>query len=245
MTLNIIILAGGKGTRIKEVLKKTPKIMAIISGKPFLEWLLIWIDSWQINEEKNIFLSTCIGHEIINDYCINKKIPVRCIPEKKPLGTFGALANVAYQNFSENYLVLNGDTIFKVDFQEIYKKSFIKIKNKPHLILKESAFNTRYGGYKKTNKGWIFSSEASEFISLGSFLISYEDIKKRWEFSTSMPFNDHSINNNDREMMIDTDCFNKIPIAAEILPFETPFIDIGIPSSLIEAQSLIPEILQP
>ena len=37
MTLNIIILAGGKGTRIKSVLKDTPKIMANISDKPFLD----------------------------------------------------------------------------------------------------------------------------------------------------------------------------------------------------------------
>ena len=38
MTLDVVILAGGKGTRIKEVLNDTPKIMAPIEGKPFLDW---------------------------------------------------------------------------------------------------------------------------------------------------------------------------------------------------------------
>tara|TARA_Y100001970_G_C13817224_1_gene643009 strand:+ start:572 stop:697 length:126 start_codon:yes stop_codon:yes gene_type:complete len=38
MNLNIVILAGGKGTRVREVLKDTPKIMAQIEGKPFLEY---------------------------------------------------------------------------------------------------------------------------------------------------------------------------------------------------------------
>ena len=58
MTLNIIILAGGKGTRIRNVLNKTPKIMAPVAGKPFLDWLLIWIDSWNIDiPKKNISIN--------------------------------------------------------------------------------------------------------------------------------------------------------------------------------------------
>ena len=55
MTLNIIILAGGKGTRIKPVLKTIPKILAPIAGKPFLYWLLLWIDSWKLKISKKIF----------------------------------------------------------------------------------------------------------------------------------------------------------------------------------------------
>ena len=105
MALNIIILAGGKGKRIKSVLKDTPKVMANIAGKPFLDWLLLWIDSWLLKIQKNIILSTCIGHEKILNYCFTNNINVQCISEEKPLGTFGALANVASTNFSEAYLV--------------------------------------------------------------------------------------------------------------------------------------------
>ena len=54
MKLTIIILAGGKGTRIKPILKTTPKILAPIAGKTFLDWLLIWIESWQFNISKEI-----------------------------------------------------------------------------------------------------------------------------------------------------------------------------------------------
>ena len=100
MVLNIVILAGGKGTRIKSVLKDTPKIMANIAGKPFLEWLLVWIDSWKLEIPKKILLSTCVGHNKIKDYCNERNLEVDCIPEKKPLGTFGALANVASTNIS-------------------------------------------------------------------------------------------------------------------------------------------------
>ena len=44
--------------------------------------------------------------------------------------------------------------------------------------------------------------------------------------------------------MIDKDCFGEDPIMAEILSLDTPFIDIGIPSSLQEAQNFIPEIIK-
>ena len=45
-------------------------------------------------------------------------------------------------------------------------------------------------------------------------------------------------------LMIDKDCFGEEPIMAEILDLNTPFIDIGIPSSLHEAQDFIPEIIK-
>ena len=44
--------------------------------------------------------------------------------------------------------------------------------------------------------------------------------------------------------MIDSDLFNKYPISAEILESNNPFIDIGIPSSLKQAQVYIPKIVK-
>ena len=43
--------------------------------------------------------------------------------------------------------------------------------------------------------------------------------------------------------MIDKNLFGIDPISAQVLPHETPFIDIGIPSSYKEAQHFIPKIL--
>ena len=164
MALKIIILAGGKGTRIKKVLKNTPKIMAPILGKPFLDWLILWIRSWQLNDKIDINISTCIGHEIIEDYCKSKNISIKCIAEKRPLGTFGALANVASNCYSENYLVLNGDTLFDANIKKIYENYKIKINKKPLMILKKNNDNSRYGGYKRDNNGWIFQGKKQFYI---------------------------------------------------------------------------------
>ena len=159
MTLDVVILAGGKGTRIRKVLHDTPKIMAPIEGKPFLDWLLAWIDSWNLNTSKNITLSTCVGHELIQEYCRKKFLNVKCLQEQKPLGTLGALANVASTIKAKNYLVMNGDTIFKADFQKFYKRFCLRKDSKPLIILKKALKNDRYGGYEKINKYWRFSNQ--------------------------------------------------------------------------------------
>ena len=244
MTLGIIILAGGRGTRIRSILKETPKIMAPVSGKPFLEWLLLWIDSWQIKTPKKVLLSTCIGHKFIKDYCEKENIDVDCISEKKPLGTFGAIANVASSTLYENYLIINGDTIFKANIENIYNRFLNHSKRKPLILLKRNNDNIRFGGYKNVKNGWLFSEGPTSFISLGSFFISNDELKKRWSKITSIPFDNFQINNIKKEIMIDKDCFGEEPIMAEILDLDTPFIDIGIPKSLHEAQNFIPQIIK-
>ena len=60
MSLKIIILAGGKGTRISSVIGNTPKILASVAGKPFLEWFLIWIKNWNLEVDYKILISTCM-----------------------------------------------------------------------------------------------------------------------------------------------------------------------------------------
>ena len=244
MSLKIIILAGGKGTRIRPVIGNTPKILASVAGKPFLEWFLTWIKDWQLKIDFEIIISTCIGHEQINDYCLKKNYNIKCIKEEKPLGTFGAIANVASQEYSRNYLVLNGDTIFKADFKMIFYSFIKKEENSPLLILKESITNERYGGYENTNLGLIFSNKRSSYISMGAFFISHQSIKERWFKKTSLNLDTIAINQqNLGELMIDKDCFGENPIKAVTLENKIPFLDIGIPSSYDVSQTYIPKLV--
>ena len=240
MSLSIVVLAGGKGTRIKSILGNTPKILAPIGGKTFLDWFLKWVESWELGINNKIILSTGIGHQQVKNYCKKNDYDVICIDEIKPLGTFGAIANVASNFYCEDYLVLNGDTIFDANFKNLYKK-YCKDTEKPMLILKESFENERYGGYKKTKQGWVFTKEKSKFISLGAFFISFENLKKRWAMKTNTPFDVNSINKKmEREMSIDSDCFGENPISAVTLKNDTYFLDIGIPSSYSKSHNGIP-----
>ena len=244
MSLKIIILAGGKGTRIRSVIGNTPKILASVAGKPFLEWFLTWINDWKLKVDFEILISTCIGHEQINDYCLKKNYNIKCIKEERPLGTFGAIANVASQYYSKDYLVLNGDTIFKADFNMIFNSFKKQKENLPLIILKESTTNERYGGYENTNAGWIFSNKRTSYISMGAFFISYKSIKERWLKKTSINFDTLAINKQSLgELMIDKDCFGEDPIQAITLKNNIPFLDIGIPSSYNSSQTYIPKLV--
>ena len=244
MKLKIIILAGGKGTRISPVIGDTPKILASVAGKPFLDWFLNWIKNWKLEQDHAILISTCIGHKKVKNYCFSQNYNIKCVKEEKPLGTFGAISNVASKNYSQNYLVLNGDTIFRADFKKIFNLFKNQNEDKPLLILKESLINNRYGGYECTKKGWIFSENKASHISMGAFFISYECIKERWLRKTSIDFKASLINGNSLgELMIDKDCFGKDPITAFILKNDIPFLDIGIPSSYNESQTYIPKII--
>jgi len=63
--MKAIILAGGLGTRLRNLLGGLPKPMAPVNGKPFLEILILMLKRWNIGE---IILS--VGHrsEVIEEY---------------------------------------------------------------------------------------------------------------------------------------------------------------------------------
>ncbi|MCX4273891.1 MAG: HAD-IIIA family hydrolase [Acetatifactor sp.] len=112
--MKIVIMAGGKGTRIAEVNSQVPKPMIPIDGKPILEH--------QINVLKRqgyrefILIIGHLGH-IIQDYFKDGSgwdVHIQYITEESPLGTAGALYFLK-EEIRENFLLVNGDIIFDVD----------------------------------------------------------------------------------------------------------------------------------
>jgi D-glycero-alpha-D-manno-heptose 1-phosphate guanylyltransferase len=65
MIKEVIILAGGLGTRLKEVISDIPKVMALINGKPFLEYQLNYLEKSGINR---VVLSVGYKNEIIRNH---------------------------------------------------------------------------------------------------------------------------------------------------------------------------------
>lgn len=114
MNVDLLVLAGGFGTRLKSILPNTPKVMAPIGKKPFLYYQ---IENWSNQGIKSfIFLLHYQAEQIIR-YCEDflKKIFLDCnfkyIIEDKPLGTGGAIAfAVNSLNLKSNFLVINADT---------------------------------------------------------------------------------------------------------------------------------------
>lgn len=116
----VIIMAGGLGTRLKELTKNTPKPMLKVGKKPILENIVQRLK--EQNFENFIF---CVNYkkQIIEDYFKKGKdfgIKISYIKERKKLGTAGALSLIK-QDFKESFIVMNADILTELDFNELLK----------------------------------------------------------------------------------------------------------------------------
>jgi D,D-heptose 1,7-bisphosphate phosphatase len=118
-------MAGGKGTRATSIAADIPKPMIPICGKPILEHQIDCLKENGLTE-----ISLVIGHlgQYITDYFGDGNrfgCSISYFTETEPLGTAGALYKL--KNLSDNFILLNGDVIFDIDFSRMI--GFHKEKN--------------------------------------------------------------------------------------------------------------------
>jgi D-glycero-alpha-D-manno-heptose 1-phosphate guanylyltransferase len=114
MIKEAIILAGGMGTRLRSVVSDVPKCMALISGKPFLHYLIEFLRK---NGIEHFIFSVGYLYEVVEKY-LNKNYPdlyYSISLETEPLGTGGAIKLASKKTSQKNVLVCNGDTFYKID----------------------------------------------------------------------------------------------------------------------------------
>ena len=119
-SLDLIILAGGKGSRVKDLLKNKPKPMAIFNEKPFIEYL---IQSYSKYHFKNIYILGGFKSDQIFKRFEKKNyncISIKCFKEKKLMGTGGAL-NIIKRKKNNDFILINGDTFLDVDIRKLIK----------------------------------------------------------------------------------------------------------------------------
>ncbi len=114
--MDVLILCGGKGTRLSSVVSDRPKPMAQIADRPFLDILIEYISGFGF---KRFILCTGYKSELIHQYYNIKQIPedILISEEKSPLGTAGAVKNAETKIESETFIVVNGDSFCPVDMQ--------------------------------------------------------------------------------------------------------------------------------
>ncbi len=114
-----VLLAGGMGTRLQRVLPDLPKPMAPINGKPFIEYIMDYLITFNI---RKFILSVGYKHEAFSSHFSNnyKGVPVIFSVEETPLGTGGGIHKAIALAEGYNILVLNADTMFKLDIFSMY-----------------------------------------------------------------------------------------------------------------------------
>lgn len=114
----VIILAGGLGTRLRSTVKDLPKSMAPVNGRPFIDYVIQYFLGEGI--ERFIF---ALGFEAepIKDYLLQhySKLDLVFSVENEPLGTGGAIKLACQHAKEETVVVTNGDTLFKIDLAKV------------------------------------------------------------------------------------------------------------------------------
>jgi len=118
MPNTMIIMAGGKGTRLRPYTEDRPKPMLHVAGKPMLEHILLNA----ISEGFTSFVISLgyLGHMIESYFGSGEKlgVSIRYIEETEPLGTAGALSLVN-QRFDLPFVVTNGDVITNIQYGKL------------------------------------------------------------------------------------------------------------------------------
>ncbi len=138
-----VILAGGFGTRLRSVVSDVPKPMAPVAGRPFLE---ILIDYLMLYGFDHIVLSTGYMHEVIEHHFGNsyRGIIISYAIESTPLGTGGGIRNAIEHCESDDIVVINGDTLFKVDYDDL-QRFYHSHPTRLAVVLRQVADASRYG----------------------------------------------------------------------------------------------------
>ena len=187
MIQEVIILAGGLGTRLRSKVTELPKSMAPINGIPFLQYQLNYLSKYEF---KTVYLAVGYLSNVITDFFGDnyKGIDIVYSFEKEPLGTGGAISQALAETKTEEVLILNGDTMFQVDLNDFYK-SHKENKADFSMALKPLENFERYGVVQLNPANQVIGFEEKQFQESGiinggvyilnkSKLISYSFPKK-------------------------------------------------------------------
>lgn len=123
--IDVVILCGGTGSRLREIVDDRPKPMAQINQQPFLDILIDYFCGFGFSR-----FVLCTGHmsEVIQDYYCPRSSSLEFIisDEHIRLGTAGSIKNAEKFIQSDPFLVTNGDSFCPVNLTEFYDFHLLK-----------------------------------------------------------------------------------------------------------------------
>lgn len=176
--LDVLILCGGLGKRLKATIGRKPKALADINGRPFIDIMIGYVASFGF--KRFILCSGYRGGMLKRHFHKKEYAPSRQIifsQEKKPLGTAGAIKNAGrYLRKNASFLVLNGDSFSNLDLLRflnfhISKKAVISV------ALSKSNKMAWCGTVKLKKNGEIISFDEKArkkdnlFVNMGIYLM--------------------------------------------------------------------------
>lgn len=239
--MTCIILAGGFGHRLRPALPDTPKPLAPIAGKAFLEYL---IQYWQQQGIDHFILATGYGHTDIQQFIIKKGFGsfVDFSQEKEPLGTGGAFLQACQllKNKSEPFLLVNGDTFFPIPLKKLLSA---QSQTDADIIIplnhRENKNQSHWTNISFDENHKLLSVQTSTdsqaWVSAGTYCLHPRALTA-WEH-LSYPLNFETD-------LLSQNCIGK-NLKTQVIPVsDISFIDIGTPEDYTRAQTFIPEVIK-
>jgi len=175
-------MAGGKGTRVLSIASDIPKPMIPVCGKPILEHQ---IEVLKRNGLTDITIVVGhIGNYIKNHFGDGKRFgcDIAYFTETEPLGTAGALYKI--ESLTRDFVLLNGDTVFDIDFSRMMnfhkeKKAHVSIAVHPNNHPYDSALIISDNNNQVT--GWINKEDGRKWyknqVNAGVHILSSDFLK--------------------------------------------------------------------
>ena len=225
--MEAIVLAGGLGTRLQTVVRDIPKSMALIHGRPFLEYQLDFLIA---NGISKVILSVGYKRKTIMEHFKSRyrTLAIDYAIEEEPLGTGGGIRLSFWKIKADRAFVLNGDSLFRIDLDLMLEKHLEK-KADITIALRKMEQTGRYGSvlFNRNRRitGFLEKNVSSVpgFINGGIYVINKSYLMEpffRGKFS------------------MEKDCFERFYTDARFFgfPSEGYFLDIGIPEDYKRAQ---------
>lgn len=223
--MEVIVLAGGLGTRLASVVSDVPKPMAPVAGRPFLLYIL---DDLIDQGATRIVLAVCHMREVIMEAVGDsyRGVPVVYSIETTPLGTGGGIRRALELCREDRVNVVNGDSYFQVDLQ---KFQAVTVEHGWNLAIavKEMKDYSRYGQVVVDADGFVTAFLEKQHCDAGYINGGIYCLNRT--MLTAYP----------EAFSMERDCFPELVRQKEIgaVPFSGYFIDIGIPEDYEKAQS--------
>ena len=225
--MEAIVLAGGFGTRLQQVIADLPKSMALINGRPFLEYQFNYFEEQGVSD---VILSVGYKRELIMEHFGEqyRDIHIRYAVEEEPMGTGGGIRLAMWKIRGKRAIAMNGDSLFRIDLREMMEKHMKKNADIT-IALRELNDTGRYGRVTMNRDRRItgFAEKQEQpgkgYINGGVYIIEKQLLMEpefRGKFS------------------IEKDCFEQYYSDSRLFGFPSKeyFLDIGIPEDYQKAQ---------
>ena len=231
--IDVAVLAGGLGTRLRSVLPDRPKVLAPINGRPYLDFLLDWLADFGV---KRVVL--CLGYraDVVQAHLRatpRDEMTVDYVVEPEPAGTAGALRYARAALRSDPVMVVNGDSFIDGDLRA-FLVDHLSAGAVASILCAEVPDASRYGRVELDADGLVqrfvekdSGASVSGLINAGVYLFDRPIVEEIAESGAES---------------LERDIFpNLLMRGMRGQATDGAFLDIGTPESL----SAAPEILSP